>query len=58
MESLKGKKLLILGGSAYMTECVLKAKELGVYTIVTDWHELNRSPAKRIADETAEVLEQ
>ena len=51
MESLKGKKLLILGGSAYMTECVLKAKELGVYTIVTDWHELNRSPAKRIADE-------
>lgn len=51
MESLKGKKLLILGGSAYMTESVLKAKSLGIYTIVTDWHELEKSPAKREADE-------
>lgn len=51
MESLKGKKLLILGGSAYMTESVMKAKSLGVYTIVTDWHELEKSPAKRVADE-------
>ena len=30
MESLKGKKLLILGGSAYMTESVLKAKSMGI----------------------------
>lgn len=51
MESLKGKKLLILGGSAYMVDPVLKAKSLGVYTIVTDWHELDISPAKQIADE-------
>lgn len=51
MESLKGKKLLILGGSAYMTESVLKAKSMGIYTIVTDWHEIDRSPAKRAADE-------
>lgn len=51
METLKGKKLLILGGSAYMTESVMKAKSLGVYTIVTDWHELEKSPAKRVADE-------
>lgn len=51
MESLKGKKLLILGGSAYMVDPVLKAKELGLYTIVTDWHELEKSPAKQVADE-------
>ena len=43
MESLKGKKLLILGGSAYMTESVLKAKSMGIYTVVTDWHEIERS---------------
>ena len=51
MEELKGKKLLVLGGSAYMVDPVLKAKSMGVHTIVTDWHELGRSPAKRAADE-------
>lgn len=51
MNSLVGKKLLILGGSAYMKESVLKAKEMGIYTIVTDWHEIEKSPAKRVADE-------
>ncbi len=33
------KKLLILGGNATETVIVEKAKELGVYTIVTDNHE-------------------
>ena len=51
MEKLKGKKLLVLGGSAYMIDPVLKAKSMGVYTIVTDWHDLDKSPAKQIADE-------
>lgn len=51
MALLNGKKLLILGGSSLMIDPVLKAKELGLYTIVTDWHELEKSPAKRIADE-------
>lgn len=51
MESLKSKKLLILGGSAYMTDVVMRAKELGIYTIVTDWHDIDRSPAKKISDE-------
>lgn len=51
MESLQGKKLLILGGPALMTDVVVKAKELGVYTIVTDWYELDNSPAKKFADE-------
>lgn len=51
MESLIGKKLLILGGSALMVDPVLRAKELGLYTIVTDWHEIEKSPAKQVADE-------
>ena len=51
MKELEGKKLLILGGSALMVDPVLKAKDMCVYTIVTDWHELENSPAKQIADE-------
>ena len=46
------KKLLILGGNATETVIVEKAKELGVYTIVTDNHEdWSCSPAKEAADE-------
>ena len=45
------QKLLILGGSSFMVDPVLRAKSLGIYTIVTDWHPLEKSPAKRVADE-------
>lgn len=46
------KKLLILGGTFNDVSIVEEAKEMGIYTIVTDSHtDLNRSPAKRIADE-------
>jgi hypothetical protein len=38
MQSLKGKKLLILGGPALACDIVEKAREMGVYTIVTDWY--------------------
>lgn len=34
-----------------MVEPVLRAKSMGVYTIATDWHELEKSPAKQVADE-------
>lgn len=53
MSDLKGKKLLILGGSRISCEIVRKAKELGVHTMVTDWYPLEKSPAKQIADEYA-----
>ena len=33
------KKILILGGNHIEKEIVLRAKELGYYTIVTDNHE-------------------
>lgn len=50
IEALKGKKLLILAGVGVHSKVVRAAKELGVYTIVTDY--LEDSPAKLIADES------
>ena len=47
---VRGKKLLILGGTSLATTTVEKAKEMGVYTIVTDY--LEDSPAKKVSDES------
>ena len=49
--NLKGKKLLILGGNAASIDIVKAAQNMGVYTIVTDWYDTKRSPAKLVADE-------
>ena len=49
--NIKGKKLLILGSNAISCEIVKTAKELGLYTIVTDWNPIEKAPAKQIADE-------
>lgn len=51
MSDLKRKKLLILGGNTLSCDIVNTAKQLGVYTIVTDWYDIERSPAKLLADE-------
>ncbi len=51
MESLKNKKLLILGGAAYHAKLVEAAKAMGVYTIVADYLDPADSPAKQVADE-------
>lgn len=50
MTDLKGKKLLLLGGTRYAITFVKRAQELGVHVIVTDYVE--DSPAKQIADES------
>lgn len=55
MNKLKGKKLLILGGSRISCEIVKKAKEMGIYVLVTDWYPLEKSPAKQIAHEALYV---
>ena len=47
--NLTGKKLLFIGAQEMMCSAVLKAKELGAYTIVADYNE--NFPAKRLADE-------
>lgn len=46
------KKLLILGGTPDTCDIVRKAKEMGIYTIVTDWNDEQKSPAKKIADKS------
>lgn len=51
MQELKGKKLLILGGTSLTCDVVEKAREMGIYTIVTDWNEPDVSVAKKVADE-------
>lgn len=51
MGSLQGKKLLILGGNAISSTIVNAARSMGVYSIVADWYDTNRSPAKLVADE-------
>lgn len=54
------KKLLVLGTTPTSIEMVNLAKAQGVYTVVTDYFEPDKSPAKQVADEywmisTAEV---
>lgn len=51
MDQLKGKKLLILAGASVHNKVVRAAKEMGVYTIVTDYLPVELSPAKQLADE-------
>ncbi len=56
MSTLKGKKLLILGAGHNETVLVKRARELGVYTIVTDNQpDHSISKAKDIADEYWDV---
>ena len=44
MKSLSGKKLLILAGTDLHCKVVRAAKEMGIYTVVTDY--ITDSPAK------------
>lgn len=51
-EELKNKKLLILGATSNETTLVKRAQDMGLYVIVTDYHEdWSMSPAKKIANE-------
>ena len=50
-KNIVNKKLLILAGGPNLVSLVERAKELGVYTIVTDYYSIEKSPAKLIADE-------
>lgn len=55
LPDLAGKRLLLLGGTPLMCHVVRKARELGVYTIVTDYYDELRAPAKSEADESYAV---
>lgn len=54
--NLLGKKLLILGGKPIGSiELVIRAKELGLYVIVTDYLPIEQSSAKAFADEVWDI---
>lgn len=53
VEQLKGKRLLLLGATPASIDLVLRAKEMGVYTVVTDWNE--NAPAKKYADKAYNI---
>lgn len=55
MDGIVGKKILILGGANQHVKYVEAAKEMGVFTIVTDFLDVSCSPAKQIADEHWEL---
>ncbi|NBK94271.1 hypothetical protein D5278_20355 [bacterium 1XD21-13] len=48
--NLKGKKILILGGAYQHLKIVEKAREMEIITYVTDFLEVEKSPAKQLAD--------
>ncbi len=43
---LKGKKLLFLDGSGLACNAVIRAKQMGIWTIVANFYGVDRSPAK------------
>ena len=49
----QGKKILFLGAHTLMNHLVNKAREMGVYTIVTDY--VKDAPAKKLADEAYDI---
>ena len=51
MKKFHNKKLLVLGSNAGSTDIVRYARENGAYTIVADYLEPAKSPAKLVADE-------
>ncbi len=53
MTDLKGKRLLILGATGLICDAVAIAKDLGIYTVVTDYY--SNAPAKKIADKSYDV---
>ena len=53
MSDLKGKKLLILGGTTLMIHVVETARRMGVYTVVTDMNPT--APAKKRADASYDI---
>ena len=54
-DSLKGKRLLILGGMRISCEIVKAAKRMGIYTLVADYNRIEDSPGKQIADEAVDI---
>lgn len=55
MGKYDGKKLLILGSNVCSDDICNYAKQHGAYVIVSDWNPIEKSPAKRVADEALNI---
>lgn len=53
--SLKNKKLLIMGGGSGMVGVTKLAQSMGLKVYVTDYYDTLRSPAKLVADVSADI---
>ena len=53
--SVKGKRLLVLGGTSASLDIVKQSKEMGVFTLVTDEAPKESRVAKQLADDYAMV---
>ncbi len=54
-EQVKGKRLLLLGGSANMVNMTKQAQNMGCIVYVTDYYDTVKSPAKLAADYYADI---
>lgn len=54
-DNIKGKRLLILGGTRISCEIVRMAREMGCYIGVADYNSVEDSPAKQISDAEYQV---
>lgn len=54
-ETLKGKRILVLGGTRISCEIIRQAKKMGLTVVVADYYPVEKSPGKQIADEHYEV---
>ena len=52
---LNDKKLLILGGGSDMVSVTKLAQSMGIKVYITDYYDSLRSPAKSVADESADI---
>ena len=53
--NLKGRKVLVMGGTRISCEIIRKAREMGCYVVVADYNTVEDSPGKQIADEYFDV---
>lgn len=55
-DSLKNKRLLVIGGTDNEVTLVERAQSLGVYVVVADYNtDWSKSPAKKVADEAWDI---
>ena len=54
-EHLKGKTLLLTDGSSLGACAVIRAREMGIKTIVANYYKTDKNPAKQVADIAIEI---